>query len=83
MYNWHVPPITTTTLTANMYGLAPNANVPGYPVYWLTAIDTTNHCRDSIPFIIQEPTPIVASIADNYITCANATGHLFQSGDTV
>jgi gliding motility-associated-like protein len=76
MYNWHVPPITTTTLTANMYGLAPNANVPGYPVYWLTAIDTTNHCRDSIPFIIQEPTPIVASIADNYITCANATGSL-------
>lgn len=76
IYQWHVPPITTTTLTASVFGLSPNATTPGYPVYWLTAIDTTNHCRDSVFFVIEQPSPLVAAIPDSFITCALSTGNL-------
>jgi len=84
-YVWHVPnppPITDSVC----YGLQANTSTnPFMDKYWFVAIDTTNHCRDSVAFRITEPSPLVIdSIPTSYIFCQGTTGTLkgYASGGT-
>jgi gliding motility-associated-like protein len=62
------------------YGLIPNLNTnPLMNEYWFKITDTVNGCKDSVNFVIREPLPLTASIADNYIGCAQGTGNLLAT----
>jgi gliding motility-associated-like protein len=81
IYDWIIPPTASFMPMNNdvymAYGLIPNLNTnPLLTDYWFKITDTVNGCRDSVQFHITEPAPLVASIADNYIGCAQGTGSL-------